>query len=289
MIDLLVADDRCGFGIATALAIEGIPARRIARAAEFDGRVLVVSADQLDDAAAALARQVPAVVIGDAAGRGAVADEPLAIALDGAIWPASVREVARTYSHGALLLPRATRYGTPSDVDGSVLATLQDARGRRTPAVVQRGQQVWCLFDLGAALTDLLTESYLPEPATRALRPGVSRPALALYYRAPDAVRRVVQRRSYARLDRHLRGLGARASSYPVDASGWLLVELLKAMIRRAGRELVRLARWPAPFSSAATLTHDVEPSIYAYTAGLEQLLSRVARSGHPATFGLVA
>jgi hypothetical protein len=36
-------------------------------------------------------------------------------------------------------------------------------------------------------------------------------------------------------------------------------------------------------------LTHDIEPCIYAYTAGLEQLLSRVARSGHPATFGLVA
>jgi hypothetical protein len=288
MIDLLVAGDRRGFGIATALAIEGIPARRIAHAGEFNGRVLVTSADQLEDAAAALARQVPTVVIGDAQGRRAVTDEPLALALDGAIWPEPVRELARTYAGGALLLPRATRYRA-SDLDGSVLATLQDARGRRTPAVVQRGQQVWCLLDVGAALTDLLTESYLPEPATRALRPGVSRPALALYYRAPDAVRRVVQRRSYARLDRHLRGLGARASTYPVDASGWLLVELLKALIRRAGGDLVRLARWPAPYASAATLTHDIEPCIYAYTAGLELLLSRVAHSGHPATFGLVA
>src|SRR5262249_41118319 len=141
----------------------------------------------------------------------------------------------------------------------------------------------------GAALSDLLTESYLPEPATRALRPGVSRQALALYYRAPDAVRRVVQRRSYARLDRHLRRLGAPAGSYPVDASGSPLVALLKALVRRAGGERVRLPRWPAPYASAATLTHDIEPCIYAYTAGLEQLLSRVARSGHPATFGLVA
>jgi peptidoglycan/xylan/chitin deacetylase (PgdA/CDA1 family) len=51
----------------------------------------------------------------------------------------------------------------------------------------------------------------------------------------------------------------------------------------------VRLARWPAPYQSAAALTHDIEPSIYAYTAGLEQLMARVARCGHPATFGLVA
>jgi peptidoglycan/xylan/chitin deacetylase (PgdA/CDA1 family) len=289
MIDLLVGDDRRGFGIATALAIEGVPVRRIARAAEFDGRVLVTSSDQLEGAAPALARQVPTVVIGDAEGGSPISDEAVTVPLDGAIWPAAVRALGRDHAMGGLVLPRASACVAPSDFGGTVLATFQDARGRRAPAIVQRGQQVWCLLDLGTALTDLLTESYLPEPATRSLRPGVTRSALALYYRAPDAVRRVVQRHSYARLDRHLRGLGARASSYPIDGTGWLLVELLKALVRRAGGELVRLARWPAPFTSAATLTHDVEPSIYAYTDGLEQLLSRVARSGHPATFGLVA
>ncbi len=292
MIDLLVADDRRGFGIATALAIEGIPVRRIARAAEFDGRVLVATADQLDGAGAALARRVPTVVIGERAGQGEpcapVSDEPLALSLDETIWPDAVRRLAHARGD-ALLLPRATGYLAPPGLEGAVLATFQDARGRRAPAVVQRGGQVWCLLDLGSALTDLLTESYLPAPAGRSLRSGLTRSALALYYRAPDAVRRVVQRRSYARLDRHLRSLGARASSYPVDASGWLLVELLKALVRRAAGEIVRLARWPAPYASAATLTHDVEPCIYAYTAGLEQLLARVARSGHPATFGLVA
>jgi peptidoglycan/xylan/chitin deacetylase (PgdA/CDA1 family) len=293
VIDLLVADDRRGFGIATALAIEGIPVRRITRAAEFNGRVLVASAEQLDGATAALARQVPTVVIGEGDGHGdpcpPVSDEPLALPFDEAIWPASVRRLARVHGDDALLLPRATGYLAPAGLDGAVLATFHDARGRRAPAVVQRGRQVWCLLDLGSALTDLLSESYLPAPPARSLRPGATRSALALYYRAPDAVRRVVQRRSYARLDRHLRSLGARASRYPVDPSGWLLIELLKALIRRAGGELVRLARWPAPYTSAATLTHDIEPCIYAYTAGLERLLARVARSGHPATFGLIA
>src|SRR5262245_20099954 len=235
MVDLLVADDRRGFGIVTALAIEGIPVRRIASAAEFDARVLVASADQLEGAAATLARRVPTVVIGDADGRTVVTDQALTLSLDAAIWPASARTLASTYAGGALHLPRATGHVAPSDVGGTVLATFRDSRGRCFPAVVQRGQQVWCLLDLGSALADLLSEAYLPEPATRALRRGVSRSTLALYYRAPDAVRRVVQRRSYARLDRHLRGLGACASSYPVDASGWLLVELMKALLRRAG------------------------------------------------------
>jgi Polysaccharide deacetylase len=292
MIDLLIGDDRRSFGIVTALAVEGIPVRPITRASEFNGGVLVATADRLDGAAASLARQVPTVVLGEGDGVGArpaLADVPLALSLDDPIWPASVRALARAHAGGVLQLPQATVYGVPPGLDGQVLATAQDQHGRRVPAVVQRGSQVWCLLDLGSALTDLVTEAYVPEPATRSMRPGATRSALALYYRAPDAVRRVVQRRSYARLDRHLRTLGARASTYPVDPTGWLLVELMKALIRRAGGVLVRVAHWPAPYESAAILTHDVEPSIYAYTAGLEQLLASVARNGHPATFGLVA
>jgi peptidoglycan/xylan/chitin deacetylase (PgdA/CDA1 family) len=288
MVDLLVGDDRCGFGIATALAVEGIPFRRIARAAEFDARVLVVSADQLEGAAGALARQVPTVVIGGTGDRAFATDEPLAIEFASDLWPPSTRARLQ-HAGGRLVLPRATSHQAFSDGIGSVLASCHDAHGRRTPAIVEHDGQIWCLLDLGSALTDLLTESYLPEPATRALRPRATRSALALYYRAPDAVRRVVQRRSYARLDRHLRELGVRASSYPVDAGGSILIELVKALVLRAAGELVRLARWPAPYASAATLTHDIEPSIYAYTGGLEHLLSAVSRSGHPATFGLVA
>ena len=293
MIDLLIGDDRRSFGIITALAVEGIPVRPITRASEFDGGVLVATADRLDGAAASLARQVPTVVLGEGDGVGgprpALVDVPLGLSLDDPIWPASVRALARAHAGGVLQLPQATVHVAPPGLDGQVLATAQDQHGRRVPAVVQRGSQVWCLLDLGSALTDLVTEAYVPEPATRSMRPGATRSALALYYRAPDAVRRVVQRHSYARLDRHLRTLGARASTYPVDPTGWLLVELMKALIRRAGGVLVRVAHWPAPYESAAILTHDVEPSIYAYTAGLEQLLASVARNGHPATFGLVA
>ena len=70
MIDLLIGDDRRSFGIVTLLAVAGIPARRITRASEFDGGVLVVAADMLDGAAAALARQVPTVVLGEGGAEG---------------------------------------------------------------------------------------------------------------------------------------------------------------------------------------------------------------------------
>src|SRR5262249_21780440 len=183
VIDLLVGDDRRGFGITAAFAMEGVPARRIDRAAEFDARVLVVAADRLDDAASALARRVPTVVICAGDALQPVSDGPFSLSLDDAIWPAAVRRVALAHGHDAFRLPQATGY-LARDLPGTVLGSFQDAHGRRAPAVVQQGRQVWCLLDLGAALSDLLTESYLPEPATRALRPGITRSALALYYRA---------------------------------------------------------------------------------------------------------
>jgi len=68
-----------------------------------------------------------------------------------------------------------------------------------------------------------------------------------------------------------------------------LLIELLKTLIRQAAGGLIRLAHWPAPHRSAAVLTHDLEPSRFAYTRGAKRLLVRVARSGHPATFGVIA
>src|SRR5262249_9363685 len=63
----------------------------------------------------------------------------------------------------------------------------------------------------------------------------------------------------------------------------------LQALVRRVAGGLVRLARWPAPYGAAAVLTHDLEPTAFAYTAGLDELLRRAGETGHPATFGVVA
>jgi peptidoglycan/xylan/chitin deacetylase (PgdA/CDA1 family) len=109
------------------------------------------------------------------------------------------------------------------------------------------------------------------------------------YYAAPEAVRHWVQTRAYAKLARRVQADAEGATEYPIDATGWLLIELVKALIKLAAGVLVRLERWPAPYHAAATLTHDIEPRRYAYTAGLDSLLDRVATTGHAATVGLVA
>lgn len=296
MIDVLADDGRSAFGIAAVLDAERVPWRRIHRVEDFDARALIVAVAELPAGAADALRRLPAVVLGAprglpaerfGGGAAAVTEGPLAIALEGAVLPAATREHAARLGVRELRLPRAPLAVPAGPVPGTVLAHARRPDGAPQPAIVATGAAVWALADLGAALTDLLDEGYRPAAADPA-RP-IPAAVLAAYYRAPEALRRLAQRRAYRGLLRTLAPLGPRASAYPVDASGWLLVETLLALVRRAAGGLVRLARWPAPWGAAAALTHDVEPSRFAYRRGLPRLLERVAASGHPATFGIVA
>jgi len=303
VIDLLAADDRTAFGITAALDIERIPYRRLARAEDFEARVLLIAQGDVTPAATALARRVPTVVIGAApapvrdlfaAGTCHASEGPAAIGLQEPIWPAAVRAQARQLGKDALRIPWAPLFVPERPAAGTVLATYRRPDGEVVPAVLRRRADgraplaYWCAVDLGAALANLLDERYLPAFARRAGR-SVPRPVLALYYRAPERLRRALQRRVYSRLQRRLAAHGERASEYPTDATGWLILELLKSLIRDAAGGLVRLARWPSPYAAAAALTHDLEPSRFAYTRGLERLLARIARSSQPATLGVVA
>lgn len=278
-----------------ALAIEGIPYRRIDRAAEFSGAALLIAGSPADPEVGRLACRVPSVVVGPAPAPVAerfqvsacrVERMPVAVALDAPVWRGSPAVRLTRFGVDTLRLPAAATIVTEETPAGEPLATFpRDAA--TLPAVLRQDGIRWCLVDLGAAFADLLDEGYAP--ADGGARHPMARSALAAYYRAPEALRGMVQRRTYARLRRRLDRLGGLASLYPVDATGCLVLELTKAVLRDAAGRLVRLARWPAPYAAAATLTHDIEPSRYAYTEGLGRLLRRLERRAHPATFGLVA
>jgi peptidoglycan/xylan/chitin deacetylase (PgdA/CDA1 family) len=298
VIDVLADDGRSAFGLAAALDGERVPWRRIRRAEEFDARALIVATRALDASAAALLRRVPSLVLGvpqglppDLFGHTAcsVVDEPIRLAIDGSILAADVRARAMQFRVRHLRLPRAPRGVLAGRPHGTVLGVGGVADGAMLPVVVQVAGApcTWSLVDLGAALADLMDEGYRPIESVAA-RP-IPRLVLATYYRMPESIRRVVQRRAYRGLTAALAALGDRASDYPVDASGWLLGEMLLALVRRTAGTLVRLARWPAPFDAAAALTHDIEPCRYAYRRGLPRLLEQLTARPHPATFGIVA
>jgi peptidoglycan/xylan/chitin deacetylase (PgdA/CDA1 family) len=297
MIDVLADDGRSLFGVAAALDMERVPWRRIDRIEDRTGRALVVTGRELDASAAAALRRTPAVVLGvprglPFAGSGVVpvVEGPLRIAIEGAPLAPAVQAAAARLGVRECRLPWVSLGVPETKVAGAVLAVGRRGDGAPEPVVVApegAPQVLWSLADLGAALADLMDEGYRPAAAP-AERP-IPRAVLAAYYRAPEMLRRLVQRRAYRGLEAALATLGERASSYPVDAAGWLLVELILGLVRRAAGGLVRLGRWPAPFASAAALTHDVEPSGWAYRRGLPRLLERVTASAHPATFGIVA
>jgi hypothetical protein len=287
-IDLLARDDRSGYGVAAALDMAGVVYRRITRVDDVDGRVLVV-AGRTTPAIAALASHLPTVAFGAApAGDRQVVEGPLSVALSASLWPEAVVACARRFGKDALRLPWIPLVVPERRlfVD-TIEARAIDAHERTQPLVVRTGAAWWCLGDLGAAFASLLDESYRgaekPPRGTRSFG-AVHR----LYYRLPEPFRRALQRTTYARLERALRH-DPRASDYPIDATGWLLAELVAALVTRAAGPLLRVARWPAPYTAAAALTHDVEPTRFAYRRGLAALGARVAANGHPATIGLVA
>jgi peptidoglycan/xylan/chitin deacetylase (PgdA/CDA1 family) len=302
MISIFSHDEFAALGLATALDIERIPYRRIRRLAEHDHPLLVVLGGDLSaDESAVVAAQRSLVMNGGArfaaqvlgAPQARIDEAPVLLPLDARLWPADVAALAQGVAQDGLRIPRAPFCRVAARAHGEPLAELHADGGRSAlPAVLAIGDCLWSAVDLGAAFAHLLNESYgAADGPGRAplLRAWARRAAESAYYAAPARVRELARQTSYRGLERRLQGLGERASSYPVDATGWLLLELIKTLLRRAAGGLVRIARWPAGCQSAAVLTHDLEPRRYAYNEGLARLLERAEGDRAPHAFGVVA
>lgn len=299
MISVLARDGSSAFGITAILEIEKIPHRAITHVADASGPLLVAAHDLSADEVGALRGRRALVLHGGerfardflGATSARTVERGCELPVDDRLWPAAVAALAGELGKWTLSLPIAPLSEVSATTNGRVLASL--AGTGALPAVVERDGCVWSAIDLGAAFTYLLTERATParhdaeQPSP--LRAAARRLVEHAYYAAPERLRRYVQRRWYRALEGRLAALGTSASAYPIDATGWLLIELVKALLRRVDGGLVRLARWPAPYRAAATLTHDVEPRRFAYTQGLTALLDSVETSGHAATLGLVA
>jgi peptidoglycan/xylan/chitin deacetylase (PgdA/CDA1 family) len=224
-----------------------------------------------------------------------VARGPCAVRVARPLWSASAVTTAAAFGARVLRLPLASYCVVEHPARGLRLATLSRADepgAGALPAVVQLPRCIWSSLDLGSAFAHLLGEDYhAPSagPPAALEKSSYKRAAAAAYYAAPEPLRRWVRALLYARLRRRVAAAPALHSTYPVDATGWLLLELTKTLILRAAGRLVRLERWPSPFVAAATVTHDLEPRRYAYTTGLRRLLERSRPRVPRPAFGLVA
>lgn len=302
MIALFGHDEYSVLGLASILEIEKIPYRRVAQPAANGGLLLAVGPTLSSDETAAVQHQ-PALILNGGtsfarevfgARDPSVEDTACTISLTEPVWSASVRQAASDFDKSALLIPLAPACASAGFAKGINVASVRPlpATGRRLD-IVRANECLWSPVDLGAAFASLLTERYAPVRGRAATAPvwtaRVRRIIEAAYYAAPDIVRRGVQRMCYANLARTLRSDAPWTSEYPIDATGWLLIELVKALIKAAAGTLIRLERWPAPYQAAAVLTHDIEPRRYAYGAGLRRLLGSAGSLPVPRALGLVA
>jgi peptidoglycan/xylan/chitin deacetylase (PgdA/CDA1 family) len=304
MIDVLAYDgqsparERAALGLLAILELEKIPYRRIASPEESSGSLLLVAGELEAHEIAGVERATSLVlgggelfarqVFGASAPR--TATDGCVIGLDQALWPAATIEVVRAHGKSELRLPVAPRCETREITKGTVLATL--AKPTHVIAAARRNHCIWSTVDLGIVFTHLMEEHdgvARKRPANAPWYAAARKLAEVVYYAAPDALRGWVQRRTYATLDHKLELLGDKASEYPIDATGYLVIEAVKHLVKLAAGSLVRVARWPAPYHAAASLTHDVEPRRFAYTRGMDRLLETIETTGHPATLGLVA
>ena len=298
MIKLFGRDEYSLLGIAAMLDAEKIPYQRLAELRVDGDQLLLVAAADLSDAETSMLAQTPSIVFGGGptfaerafhAVGATMQTRAGVVSLDAPVWQSSTVRIARSFDKHVLRMPAVPTCAADRFSRGTVLAWLSESR---QPAIVRSGPLVWSTMDLGTGFADLITERDAEggESSPMPCAPAWVRGAIeAAYYGAPERWRDWVQGRAYDRLARRLQGRVYAASEYPIDATGWLLIELVKALIKLTAGRLIRLERWPAPYRSAATLTHDLEPRRFAYTAGLGRLLDRVATTKHPAAFGIVA
>jgi peptidoglycan/xylan/chitin deacetylase (PgdA/CDA1 family) len=300
MISLFTRDDYSAAGLTQLLDGERLPYRRIARLDDHRDGLLVVAARDLSsiEVSAIVPHRAlvlhggpvfAALVLGAAGESG---DGPVAIGLDQSPWSAAVAETARRFGITALRLPRARHLRLRGDGHAGPLASMRpETSADPVPAAMRVGGCTWCALDLGSAFADLLTESYGAAPPPRAPRVRTLLRGIAerAYYAVPERLRARLRAASYRALERRCVALGARASAYPIDPTGWLTIEWTMSLLRQTGAMLPRLARWPAPYRAAAVLTHDIEPRRYAYRSGLSRLLARAQRGAARGAIGLVA
>ncbi len=304
MIDLLAHDERAALGLQAIFDLEKIPYRRVTDPEDTSASLLVVAGPAFSPSEIAVIERTTSLVLGGGedfacqvfGAATARSERGVAVlGLDQTIWPAAVVELARTHGKREMRLPAVPFCNVGELGKGTVLATMRSSTSPGSslrPAIARRNRCIWSALDLATAFANLMDEddgTTRERPSSSPWYAAARKAAELAYYAAPDALRGWVQRRTYASLDQRLAALGERASEYPIDATGYLLVELVKHLVKLASGSLVRMARWPAPYHAAASLTHDVEPRRYAYTRGMERLLDTIEATGHPATLGLVA
>jgi hypothetical protein len=162
---------------------------------------------------------------------------------------------------------------------------IRSAAGEQVASMWENGDgSVFLPFDPGDVICSYWSEGYRARTGTSLLG-GAKRLAMRSYYR----IRPALPRRAQIGLRRAFSRLQARASfpRWPVETALHDLYRLLFGVLGRvAGEPVPWIAPWPADYSWAIVLTHDVETSVGFEHLGLLGGIEREA--GYRSSWNLV-
>lgn len=194
------------------------------------------------------------------------------------VWTAEELDVMSRFVSRGTRLPTRSRVIVTLRAGSGVETLLSDDVGN--PLVLRRDNVVWATLDLAESLSMLLREAYLAQTG-RGAGGWLStwRPAQQIYYRIPRRLRARVQRGVIEGLNQKLAGWPAErfSTNYPIDKTGWVLVRAVVNLANLVSEALPTVSTWPHGFRSCVVVTHDIEPTRYAYRKGLPRLLGWLA------------
>lgn len=209
------------------------------------------------------------------------------------LFPGRLKETLSTYLPGKIIRMPMANIGiiNEKNADGKQYDVLAYFADTNTPAVIKKKNIVWCLFDICEVFYFLITESYISNDKFKK-HDLLSFPLLhKLYYYAPNFLRKIIQGFLFNRLLAKVKAehLDNFRTDFPIDCTGWLMIETVKALILHTGAPLITIKKFPSSYNSCILFTHDIEPTTYAYKKGIFKLLGEIKKYNLKSSIGLVA
>lgn len=164
-----------------------------------------------------------------------------------------------------------------------------------SPAIIKKDNLIWCLFDIGETFNNLINERYIDEagqPQKKRQKSLLSFTFMQkFYYRVSAPIRILIQRifALYLNTKLNREKKNKLRTDFPIDISGWALIQFLRSMIFKLNGKIIDIAKMPKGYKSCFVFTHDIEPTKFAYTEGLPALLNHLGNNSKAHSIDLVA
>lgn len=154
------------------------------------------------------------------------------------------------------------------------------------PAVLKQENSVIFLFDILTLFINLISENYFEKIAEKNILSNTI--IEKIYKKIPYNLRIPIYRRYYKKVHQDLEKTQDFKTNFPIDIVGYTLLELVRISILQF-TNIIKIGRWPVNYNYSVLITHDTEPTKYAYKKGLKLLLNKLAENNYKSTITLVS